>query len=61
MTNNADSEKIIKNLEAIKKLLILGLIKGEKKLTSENIGAVLGVDSSSIRHMFSTGKKKSKK
>ena len=60
MANNGDISKIVKNLEIIKKLLILGLIRGEKKVTSEDIGASLGLDSSTVRHMISIGEKAKK-
>ena len=41
--------KSIDGLEAIKRLLILDLLK--QKVTSQEIGRVLGVDSSVIRRM----------
>ncbi|MEM2293473.1 MAG: hypothetical protein QW228_08820 [Candidatus Aenigmatarchaeota archaeon] len=45
------SEKqIIEELQAVKKLLILFLIKSGA--TSEEIGLALGVDSSVVRRMF---------
>jgi hypothetical protein len=43
-------EKAIEELQAIKKLLILFLIKAGA--TSEEIGLALGVDSSVVRRMF---------
>ena len=43
-------KKSIEPLEAIKRLLILDLLK--KGATSEEIGRVLDVDSSVIRHMI---------
>jgi len=42
-------KKPIEPLEAIKRLLILKLVK--EGVTSEEIGRVLAVDSSAIRHM----------
>ena len=53
MENNSSIlEKINKNLDAIKKLIILQLLTAG--VTSETVGKSLGVDSSSIRHMVST-------
>jgi len=43
-------EKALKELEAIKNLLIIFLIKSGA--TSEEIGLALGVDSSVVRRMF---------
>lgn len=48
---------ILKELQSIKKLLILSLIKSGA--TSEEIGSALEVDSSTVRHMFSMKKTKS--
>lgn len=51
MPQKGMSEKqIIEELQAIKKLLILLLIKSGA--TSEEIGLALGVDSSVVRRMF---------
>lgn len=44
-------ESVLKELQSIKKLLVLLLIKSGAD--SAEIGRALGVDSSSIRHMFS--------
>ena len=43
-------EPLLKELQSIKKLLILLLIKSGAN--SAEIGRALGVDSSTIRHMF---------
>lgn len=50
--------KSLDNLEAIKRLLILILLKN--KVTSQEIGRVLGVDSSAIRHMTPARKTRKK-
>jgi predicted transcriptional regulator len=44
------SKKTVEELQAIKKLLILFLIKSGA--TSEEIGLALGINSSAVRHMF---------
>jgi len=54
MANNEDA--IVKNLEAIKKLLIQDLLV--KGVTSEDIGKTIGLDGSTIRHMVKLGKAK---
>jgi len=45
-------------LEAIKRLLILDLLKKGKGATSEEIGKVLDVDPSTIRHLIPSRKSK---
>jgi hypothetical protein len=50
--------KFLDNLEAIKRLLILSLLKN--KVTSQEIGRVLGVDSSVIRRMVPVRKTRKK-
>lgn len=47
-------QQTLKELQFIKKLLVLLLIKSGA--TSEEIGSALGVDSSTIRHMLSSKK-----
>lgn len=51
--------KTIEPLEAIKRLLILSLVKQGVK--SDEIGRVLEVDSSTIRHLIPSRTKKSAK
>ena len=51
-------EKTLDPLEAIKRLLILDLLKKGKGATSEEIGKALGVDSSVIRHLIPSRKSK---
>lgn len=57
---NAQGNKIIDNLDAIKKLIVLSLLK-KGKLTSDAIGNVLGLEGSTIRHMVRTGSQMHKK
>ncbi len=54
-------KKAIELLEAIKKLLILQLIKGEKPASTEEIGEALGVSGRAVRNIATTIKKPRKK
>jgi len=51
-------KQLLKETQAIKKLLILLLVRTGS--TSEEIGKILGVDSSTVRHMVSTKNDKNK-
>ena len=53
------SDKTEKILEEIRNLIILQLTKSEVK--SEEIGKILGIDSSSVRHIIAGTKYKKKK
>lgn len=53
------SDKTEKLLENIRDLLILQLSK--TKVTSEEIGKIIGMDSSSVRHILAGTKHKRKK
>ena len=52
-----EEQSTLKELQSIKKLLVLSLIKSGA--TSEEIASALGIDSSTVRHMFSMKKVKS--
>lgn len=55
----SEEESTLKEVQSIKKLLVLLLIKSGA--TSEEIGHALGVDSSRVRQMFSMRKAKKSK
>jgi len=59
MMRERNWNRVIKELVAIKKLLILYLLK--QGLTSEDLGKTLGIDSSTVRHMVSIKSKKSRR
>ena len=50
MIRLSEKDPTVKELQAIKKLLVLLSIKSGAN--SEEIGQALGIDSSSVRHMF---------